>query len=381
MEPPKAVTPAVTSAGGHTRSKPVIKKREFNIVSNKYFENEDEKLEKEYEKLKNRVVSKYWEHHDYDIIKGKYFDVNKEKKFQDQKELLKTVQGKSQELNYPPSIQYSEGHSYNIVNNELYDDMKLQVTMTMQNRTLNRMTRDLTEARIKEEEEKKAQLDEQKRMSRIKFRRWETELDRGYHTIKNEVLSNPPMPLPSRPATMWARLNTNTAENRFNNNNEPNHGIASAPGGLEANNPSRFPQKGTIFTASAIDLPPPSGGARNLSGGTNGLQNVSNIKPFASNNQQQQSGNYTGRGAETDRSDISNLSSVSSRMHGSYSGRDYGGGGGGYAGMTKSGRPIPSLDLTRAEAGEPVKYKIPDNAPPGLAIPMVRTGGLSGYRS
>lgn len=381
IEPPKAVTPAVTSAG-HTRSKPVIKKREFNIVSNKYFENEGEKLENEYEKLKNRVVDKYWEAHDYDIIKGKYFDVGKEKKFQEQKEVLKGVQGKAQELNYPPSIQYSEGHSYNIVNNDLYDDMKLQVTMTMQNRTLNRMTRDLTEARIKEEEEKKAELDEHKRMSRIKFRRWETELDRGYHAIKNEVLANPPMPLPTRPATMWARLNT---EPRFNNNNGENHGITSAPGGLESSNglPGRnssgFPPKGSIFSASAIDLPPASGGVRNLSGGTNGLHNVANNKPFASNNQNQQqyesARNYTGRGGATDRSDMSNLSSVSGRMHGSYSGRD------GYAGMTKSGRVIPSLDLTRAEGGEPVKYNIPDHAPPGLAIPMVRTGGLSGIRS
>lgn len=351
------MTTTTTATIGHTRSKPLIKKREFNIVSNQYFENADNKLENEYNRLKNRVVDKYWETHNYDIIKGKYYDLQKERNFQDQKDILRTIQGKSQELNYPPSIQYSEGHSYNIINNDLYDDLKLQVTMTTQNRTLNRMTRDLTEARLKEETEEQAEINNQRKLNKISFKRWESEIDRGYHPIKNEVITNPPLPVPSRPADMWSRLNSNNA-----NNINSHNGIATAPGMLQQQSSTNplFPVKATWLSSNT---------AAEENTNTN-----TNHKPFVGGNS---ATNHSARyGSDTGRSDMSNLSSVSGRMTSAREGYNYNN----KTNRSGSHLAVPSLNMARAETGEPVKYNIPPNAPPGMAISMVRTGGLSSYR-
>jgi hypothetical protein len=61
-------------------------------------------------------------------------------------------------------------------------------------------------------------------------------------------------------------------------------------------------------------------------------------------------------------------------------------GGGSFADSSNSFRRtgtaslVPSLDLGRAGEKETVTYTEPKGGPQGLAIPMVRTGGLSGHK-
>ena len=76
--------------------------RDFNVVSNEYFENNQERQESDFEKIKSDVQNKYWKTHDFDFIKGQYIDGEKEAKYQEQRAVLGTVQGASQYQKLPP---------------------------------------------------------------------------------------------------------------------------------------------------------------------------------------------------------------------------------------------------------------------------------------
>ena len=340
---------------------PEGKNREFNIVSNKFYKNDEDRRREEYERTKEHVLEKYWESHDYNPIKAKYYDVNKEQKYQEQRHILEEVQGTALSLKIPPSIQYSEGNSYNILNNSVYDESKLKATRTVQDQALNRMKVLKVEGSIKSERESKAELDEARRMNKISFKRWENQVNRGYNMVTNVLDTESgayTLPAPVRPLTMWSKLNGNNSG------------------------------QGRLTTA-------PVGGYRNLSGAPNGFQpslSMESLEKSGRDNDitRKQKGdegfnNYSLRNRTPNLSStaqdeaISPLqsfrsaaaSSTSARMNtgnrrsGNNSGREFG---------------LPSLDLSKAEQPEKVTYNEPLAAPNHLAIPMVRTGGLSAYR-
>lgn len=62
--------------------------REFDIINNKYRNDNENKqlIEKKVQKL--QAARKYWEKNDYDVIKAKFLNENKEKEFND-KRLIK----------------------------------------------------------------------------------------------------------------------------------------------------------------------------------------------------------------------------------------------------------------------------------------------------
>lgn len=76
--------------------------REFNVVSNEYFENNQERQDADFEQIKGDVQKKYWKTHDFDFIKGQYIDGEKEAKYREQRAMLGAVQGASQYQKLPP---------------------------------------------------------------------------------------------------------------------------------------------------------------------------------------------------------------------------------------------------------------------------------------
>lgn len=55
--------------------------REYNVVTNKYWQMNDLKVKTNDEILKAEAAKKYWQKHDYDLLTVQYFDQGKEKKF------------------------------------------------------------------------------------------------------------------------------------------------------------------------------------------------------------------------------------------------------------------------------------------------------------
>jgi hypothetical protein len=370
--PPTNRSRARTSTGG----------REFNIVSNEYYDNPQERKQQEYEKLKSHVLKKYWETHDYDAVKGVYYSQEREKIYQTQKQVIAEVQGKSQEARLPPSIAYSDGNSYDIIKHEVYDDSRLKANMTMEQRSLNRVKKREKEAEHKEKGERGHLEQEIQRINRIKFNRWQTEIDRGFDPIKNEVNLDRPTPLPPRPATMWARLTSNSIAG------EEHHQATSAADTLGFNEaktryrdkfPSLFsdtsPGNGTISNNNNLQDSQAfnqldqyigfdqniTNRARNLSGGGQRTNNSTTNKV-----------NNIETGRSTSREPVSVISQLTSARQNIYPTPAL-------PQKTHSAKAIPSLDVTKVDYGEPVTYKVPDKAPPGFSIPMVRTGGFSAH--
>lgn len=308
--------------------------RNFDILSNEFI-NEPEKMKKEeYESLKKHVLKKYWETHDYDPIRGKYYDPIKEKKFRSQREMIKSIHGVSTKLNLPPSIKFSEGKMYNIINhNEVADnfnsadEQEMKTSITTMNKSTKGFKTKETENRIRENGIRVRDLSESRKMNKISFKRWESEIDRGYDLIKNEVIKKPNLPIPKRPQTMWAKLSmgendrSNLLQNPFDSDEILYRNVSS----------SRSMEK-----------------PRNLSFGDE-YENTYAPNPQASF------------------SERSSISKIDDQMSSSRI-------------INSERNKVPSLDLSKTNYGENVSYKEPSEAvPKGLPVKMIRTGGFSGF--
>eukprot|EP01038_Epipyxis_sp_PR26KG_P013713 gene13713-18394_t len=324
------------------------KYRDFDLISNHFKTNHEERIKEDYEKVKDHVLDKYWKTHDYDFIKGEYYDEMKEKTFKDQREIIKKVQGESALNRLPTSLQVSEGNSYNIVNHTVYDEQRLRVTNTMEERSQNRLKGRKIEARLKDEGDEVFNRSELLKTNKISFKRWENDIDRGYDNIKNQ-LQKYPDPIPVRPVTMWTKLSTSTEslhgiENNRNRNNDNNY----------HNNNQIIPKNQLVSLSFNDGYDLTSGRPRDLSGRLDNSQNGN-----FNNRAQTTSGLFSGNGGL-----LSERSPNIGKITANFSNR----------------KPIPSLNLESNIPADKVTYVEPTTGPLGMPVPMIRTGGLSSYR-
>jgi len=346
---------------------PVDMNREFSIINNEYNDHSTTKrMQADYDRTKQHVLKQYWSTHDYNPIKGKYYDTEKEKNYQEQGEILRKVQGTAYLAKIPPSVLYSEGLSYNILNNDVYDAKRLVATNTVANLALNRMKVRPVEDRLKKESEAKHLRDESRKLSRPSFKRWKEQIDRGYDVVTNSLHDDLPPPVPGRPASMWARISTedtNTAQETANKQLNPriNQLHSTAPAGAS-------------YVKDVITMPSGQSatGMRNLSGGlqrqpsspqhndiaSQGSQLTGGDSYQLSPNQRSPSSGHKPFSSIVGASTVPSMSRVGSRQ----------------------GTAVPSLDLRKASPKEKVTYTEPKGGGGAQPISMVRTGGLSGLR-
>ena len=334
--------------------------REFSIINNNFTHDHDRKKKEEYERFKSHTLEKYWATHDYDPVRGKYYDAEKEQRYRDQRQLLASVKGTAQMLKLAPSVQYSEGNCYDIVNHSIHDDGKVSVTNGVADRSLHRIKRVEKEKEAFERGSIKQEKDEEKRLARISYKRWENTIDRGFDFLKNSVTpADAPQPLPPRPTTMWARLQTQTVDSNSTMRTRDLSGAGATPttGRSTAYNYNQHREDSLNSPSQAQRLTPLGQASRAVtsvpaSRAVPALQQAPSAQ-FSARPQSQQPNAYSARNnASGNKIGFENKS---------------------------KGPAVPSLDLTRAEAPERVSYVEPAVGAKGLAIPMVRTGGLSGF--
>lgn len=91
----------------HSRTKltreftPKNKNREFNVISNKFYEGNSARQVEEIGNLKSHLLKKYWQTHDFDFIRGEYYDPNKEERFASQRKYLQSIHGTASRANLP----------------------------------------------------------------------------------------------------------------------------------------------------------------------------------------------------------------------------------------------------------------------------------------
>lgn len=400
--------------------------REFDIVSNAYTDDNERKQEEDFDRIKADVEQKYWRTHDFDFVKGQYIDGEKEAKYREQRLMLGKVQGASQFRKLPPSIVYSAGNSYNIINQEVTDELKLKVSTSATDRHMNRVKSHEVTQRLCETANLKEEIADEKHKNRVSYQRWSQELDRGYDPIFrndltaehiNSVVSVPnrrlrtknriepehdlgtpgrklePPPYVHRPETVWDRIqrddvNNSTALFNATGSSETLRGMAEA-----------FNKRSAVDKGGNSDRRPKSTAAAVRTGHTSHRPYV-NDSPVASGRLMDSGrppvvvgGGHrdltksistaaaptTAGGLFRNTTSHNNVQFPQSGRKDDESGRLPNNNGlsvrsGGIPSL-KPGRSVPVLDLTRTETPPAVTYNHDTSGPPGQPVAMIRTGG------
>lgn len=98
--------------------------RDYNVVTNRYLEHHDEKMDANVDIMRTEAAKQYWQTHEYDPIAITYFDKQKEEAFNKEREEKAKVHGKDQVKKLPVTVQ-NEGMMYNPINMRVEDENRL----------------------------------------------------------------------------------------------------------------------------------------------------------------------------------------------------------------------------------------------------------------
>jgi hypothetical protein len=171
-------------------------------------------------------------------------------------------------------VVYAEGNTYNILSQEITHSDHFN---TVQNETLNRSlnkykAREIFQETVTQNTHQNEQKDEERKINRISFQRWERGMDRGYDPVTNQKLSSSTLlPLTRRPATVWEKLHVSPANNapvpgthRGGQDLSQNHGnnLDWEMGGVDSDtvapSSSKNPQGGILAASKSLAQFPPT---------------------------------------------------------------------------------------------------------------------------
>eukprot|EP00607_Mallomonas_marina_P005560 CAMPEP_0182428134 /NCGR_PEP_ID=MMETSP1167-20130531/21053_1 /TAXON_ID=2988 /ORGANISM="Mallomonas Sp, Strain CCMP3275" /LENGTH=257 /DNA_ID=CAMNT_0024610833 /DNA_START=352 /DNA_END=1125 /DNA_ORIENTATION=+ len=256
----------------------------------------------------------------------KYYDPDREIEFQSQRELSKTVQGLAQLTKIAPSIKNAEGFSYNIINNDIINEEKLQLTTAIKDRSLSKTIGPKIEKQIKERAETQEALDDTRRLNRLNYERYKGALDLGYNPVNNmEYVYEPEIRPPLPHHTKLRPMNTTVSNTRDLSG-------ATVPDVMD-----EIPIDNSSIPTNAV--------------AHKRIKSATEIKQMT-------------RRREENNNSLGNFSSPMMSTRSARSGKS-------------SGRAsVPSLDLSRTGGKQPVTYVEPTQGPASMPVKMVRTGGF-----
>jgi hypothetical protein len=204
-----------------TANRPTQEQREFNIVSNQYSTNHDEMLKSEYNKMKQDMVKKYWETHDYNPITTQYYEDNKELNIQAKEDTMRQTHGANNDEKLPDRYRYSEGKAYDILTLKSKDDDMIRRALRTEVKKDNRLSKfkgfQATQVAKGVAAYEKA---ESQHIARVGFDRWEQEINRGYDFVSTgPVVANLHRPLPKQRKTPWEKVNDDHFMHNYSSNN------------------------------------------------------------------------------------------------------------------------------------------------------------------
>ena len=83
----------------------VAAQRDYNVVTNRYLEHHDEKMQLNEDILRAEAAKTYWKVRDFDPVVGAYVDEDKEKTFVEDRAAKSKTHGKDQVKKLPVTVQ------------------------------------------------------------------------------------------------------------------------------------------------------------------------------------------------------------------------------------------------------------------------------------
>ena len=160
---------------------------DYNIVSNKFRENNEERRAREKEVSKERSMKKYWKTHHYDPIRVSYYDSLKESEYREMRSELEKTHGKSSVEFLPRTTKLSEGNLYNIVNHEIKHEDRYSERVSRDTRRIQSKERaSRFEMMQKKKSQVKSDMESQRSFNRISPKRETQRRHRGFDPITNQ---------------------------------------------------------------------------------------------------------------------------------------------------------------------------------------------------
>jgi len=209
------VTEKISAAGDSgvkvERGKRDGKGQDYNIVSNKFFDDHEAKHAAEVQKTKDALYKKYRETRVYNPVTSAYFDAKKEREFQNMRRTLVQSEGFDRSEFLPTSTKHSEGQLYNIVNQTVKRPGRLKLKEERDSRRIQaKMKANSFEEEVKRRQERKAVEKDLRSLNRSSYMRDVRRRARGYDPITNTPFEGfgrkllPPTRT-SAPPKMWER--------------------------------------------------------------------------------------------------------------------------------------------------------------------------------
>lgn len=165
--------------------------RDYNIITNRYLELNDEKVEVDKEIERLNAAKKYWKTHDFDPVNIQYYDPDKETDFVETRKIKDKTHGQDWVQKLPKSWK-EEGGLYNPVNGRIQDEKRLyERDLKEKNKRKRYELRYDMERQIHHqalgEEERTSKIS----LNKINVQRFNDTTARGFDILTNKQYNNP----------------------------------------------------------------------------------------------------------------------------------------------------------------------------------------------
>mmetsp|Transcript_43428 Transcript_43428/g.113023 ORF Transcript_43428/g.113023 Transcript_43428/m.113023 type:complete len:417 (-) Transcript_43428:419-1669(-) len=189
-------------------SRSMAMRREYDVISNKFFKDHDEREVDEYNASLERGTKEFWRTRNFDPVTCRYYDSEKEAYYRELREEAKKNHGHYATDVLPPSLKYRETLFYDIATGVVRDPVKLAELEEGEAEAL-RVKREKkgTEDRIKRDRLREIQAKDDRAVNRIAVDRYTDSVKRGYDIISTETINEhigkmPPPPRTKAPPTL-----------------------------------------------------------------------------------------------------------------------------------------------------------------------------------
>ena len=162
--------------------------KDFDIVSTKYKEKHDERVQEEFNKTLAEKQNEFHKRNVYNPVRGTFYNKNKEIAFRHRRKEF--MEQHSLQYDPPKHLQNTDGALFNILNHEVFDEEGMARKEAYDNRSLETKKKKVEfENLVKERQAKEYELNLSRKLARVSHQRDGAIRARGYDPLTNQPFS------------------------------------------------------------------------------------------------------------------------------------------------------------------------------------------------
>ena len=188
--------------------------RDYNVITNRYLELNDEKLQVDKEIERLNAAKKYWKTHEFDPLNIQYYDPDKEAEYQVMKKEAERTHGQDWVQKLPKSWK-EEGGLYNPINGVIEDEKRLwERDLREKNKRKRFELRYDIERQFHKQALGEVERSKQISLNKINVQRFRDTTDRGFDIMTNKQFNSASdegsralhEPMVKPPPSLWTKI-------------------------------------------------------------------------------------------------------------------------------------------------------------------------------